>query len=453
MCRLLLLLMFVSVFVKSQNIVEVQANYTTAVLSDLDAFQMDKQVNVYHLESPTYPRKLKKITPNGGYDTNFGVNGILTSSLSNTFNDYKADYLVTDSNIFFIKNNFVEKFDLSGNLDTSFGNNGILPLQIDKLAGYNGNFIFFNSGNIIKKFDKISGIVDPTFQIPLANKFIITDQNLMYTTSGSTIKKYDISTGALDTTFGNQGVYTDTRSGNFIVDSGTSNLYFYFSSSGSTRVIDRFFSNGQLDSTFSAPQIKLTQFLIGNNFEINSVSTDSAGRLLFFGGNLMNKEALIFRLLNNGTVDNTFYDGTTFVDIFNLGTFYYRSTNGYYLKEARLIDDNTYIGTYRTRLGLSSSKYGNVKFVRTSSSLSTKEVKNTTVLIYPNPVKQYVNIKLKNNEKIVNLQVVSMIGKSQIVDNDDIKDNKVNLDFLPTGNYILNITTNKGTYTQKILKK
>ncbi|MGE8432737.1 T9SS type A sorting domain-containing protein [Chryseobacterium joostei] len=419
--------------------VEVQANYTTAVLSNIDAFQMDKQANVYHLESPTYPRKLKKITPNGGYDTNFGVNGVLTSSLSNTFNDYRADYLVTDSNIFFIKNNFVEKFDLSGNLDTSFGNNGILPLQIDKLAGYNGNFIFFNSGNIIKKFDKISGIVDPTFQIPLA-KLIITDQNIMYTTSGNTVKKYNVSTGALDTTFGNQGVYTDTRSGNFIVDNGTSNLYFYFSYSGG-KGINRFFSNGQLDSTFSVPQTELN--LAIQSDDINSVSTDSAGRVLFFGGDLISKIGLIFRLLNNGTMDNTF----------NAGTFCYRKSDGFYLSEVRLVDDNTYIGTYRTRLGLSSSKYGNVKYVRTSSSLSTKEVNNTTVLIYPNPVKQYVNIKLKNNEKIVNLQVVSMMGKSQIVDNDNIKDNEVNLDFLPTGNYILNITTNKGTYTQKILKK
>ncbi|MBP2616053.1 T9SS type A sorting domain-containing protein [Chryseobacterium jejuense] len=440
MYRLLLLSMFVSIFVKSQNIVGVQTNYTTALLSDFDAFQIDKQANVYHLESPTYPRKLKKITPNGDYDTNFGVNGVLTSSLSNTFNDYRADYLVTDSNIFFIKNNFVEKFNSSGNLDTSFGNNGILSLQIDKLAGYNGNFIFFNNGNIIKKFDKISGIVDPTFQIPLANKFIITDQNIIYTTSGSTVKKYDISTGTLDTTFGIQGVYTDTRSGEFIVDNGTSNLYFYFTSSGSNG-INRFFSNGQLDSTFSVPQMELNLAIQQDG--INGVSTDSAGRVLFFGGDLISRIGLIFRLLNNGTIDNTF----------NAGTFYYRKSDGFYLREVRLVDDNTYIGTYRTRLGLSSSKYGNVKYVRTSSSLGIKEVNNTTVLIYPNPVKQYVNIELKNNEKIVNLQVVSMAGTSQVIDVKNIQNNKVNLDFLPIGNYILNITTNKGTYTQKILKK
>jgi hypothetical protein len=433
---------FASIGLKSQYSVGLQANYTTAFSYGFDNFQIDNQGNVYHFEVQTYPRKLKKITPNGYYDTNFGVNGVLTSSLTNPSIADK-NYLVTNNGIFFRNDNFIEKFDLSGNLDTSFGNNGILLLETSgEFLGYNTESVFFYKSGYVKKFNIVTGTVDPIFEVPSIadTRLIVTNQNIIYyITNGSTVRKYDGSTGALDVNFGNQGVLISAV-GRFIVDTATSNLYYHRS-----EIIKRYFPNGQLDNTFSvSPQLEFTGFAMINVPEFQSVSTDSSGKLLFFGGNIMYRRAMIIRLLNNGTIDNTF----------NNGSFYYKKDLAGYIQDVKLVDDNNYICTYSDRLGGSSGyNYGNNKYVRTSTTLSVNEVSNSAISIYPNPVEQYVNIRLEDNEKLLNVEVLSMDGKLNPIDAKDIQNNKVNLGFLPTGNYILNITTNKNKYTQRILKK
>ncbi|QOD61434.1 family 16 glycosylhydrolase [Polaribacter haliotis] len=80
------------------------------------------------------------------------------------------------------------------------------------------------------------------------------------------------------------------------------------------------------------------------------------------------------------------------------------------------------------------------------SSLSVKsEVKKETILIYPNPVKDYVSIKLSDNSEIENIQVFDITGKKIL----NTKTPKFSLKEFSKGIYLLKIRTTSGAVINK----
>lgn len=86
------------------------------------------------------------------------------------------------------------------------------------------------------------------------------------------------------------------------------------------------------------------------------------------------------------------------------------------------------------------------------NSLGINDINSLEFKVYPNPTTDIVNITTKEN--IVSYQVYDMGGKLLVEKNKlDKKEVKVNLESYQKGIYLLNIKTNKRSYTQKVTKK
>ncbi|SHJ94688.1 pectate lyase family protein [Epilithonimonas mollis] len=93
----------------------------------------------------------------------------------------------------------------------------------------------------------------------------------------------------------------------------------------------------------------------------------------------------------------------------------------------------------------------NLYYIKTVyATMSTSDISKAQVTIYPNPVSDYLKIKTAG-EKVLNVKVYSFTGS--LVSNLDGKADSFDLKHLPAGNYIISVTTDKGTVTKKIIKK
>ena len=86
------------------------------------------------------------------------------------------------------------------------------------------------------------------------------------------------------------------------------------------------------------------------------------------------------------------------------------------------------------------------------ASLGINDINNLEFNIYPNPTTDLVNVSTKEN--IVGYQLYDFSGKLLTEKTKvDKKEVKINLESYPKGIYLLNIKTDKRTYTQKVTKK
>lgn len=78
------------------------------------------------------------------------------------------------------------------------------------------------------------------------------------------------------------------------------------------------------------------------------------------------------------------------------------------------------------------------------------EIENEAVLVFPNPVEDYIHLQIGENISDFVMELYDMQGRRLIR-----SENKtaVNVRALPSGTYILQINTNKGTQFQKVVKK
>lgn len=86
------------------------------------------------------------------------------------------------------------------------------------------------------------------------------------------------------------------------------------------------------------------------------------------------------------------------------------------------------------------------------NTLGLADINNLEFKIFPNPTTDFVNITTKEN--IVSYQFYDMNGKLLVGKNKlDKKEIKINLESYPKGIYLLNIQTDKRSYTQKVTRK
>lgn len=112
-----------------------------------------------------------------------------------------------------------------------------------------------------------------------------------------------------------------------------------------------------------------------------------------------------------------------------------------YTCEALLIKDNTlYV--------LDFSDFREPITLEKTETLATDNPKEKIIAIYPNPVKDFLYIKNKNY-KIVKISLFDISGKMVFSG----KTESINMQSLPSGNYVLNIQTNEGFHNFKIIKK
>jgi len=90
----------------------------------------------------------------------------------------------------------------------------------------------------------------------------------------------------------------------------------------------------------------------------------------------------------------------------------------------------------------------------TSSNLNVKANQIKNVFVWPNPTKNYINIKL-DDFKNTNIKIFTLMGEEIFMKNYNLNSEslKLNLNYLSTGVYILEINKNQRKFNQKIIIK
>ncbi|MEO9571859.1 MAG: T9SS type A sorting domain-containing protein [Polaribacter sp.] len=83
------------------------------------------------------------------------------------------------------------------------------------------------------------------------------------------------------------------------------------------------------------------------------------------------------------------------------------------------------------------------------TSLSTNEFLKENVLIYPNPVNDFINISLSNGLQLKSIEVYNIVGKK--IKSSDNKE--IILKEFVSGIYFVKVNTDKGSINQKIIKR
>lgn len=78
-------------------------------------------------------------------------------------------------------------------------------------------------------------------------------------------------------------------------------------------------------------------------------------------------------------------------------------------------------------------------------------ITNSSIKLFPNPAKNFVNINLEKAVGIAKLNVINMLGKQVLVQNLSLGNNTINTSALPKGMYIFNISSDSGTESKKII--
>ncbi|MGE8434114.1 T9SS type A sorting domain-containing protein [Chryseobacterium joostei] len=99
--------------------------------------------------------------------------------------------------------------------------------------------------------------------------------------------------------------------------------------------------------------------------------------------------------------------------------------------------------------GLGTAYIDNI-MVNSETVMSVKEtgVHKKKVILYPNPVVDFIHVNSSN--KIKNVRAYDLVGKKIDV---TLKDGKVDVRNLAAGEYLLNIETEVGDFTEKFIKK
>lgn len=84
-------------------------------------------------------------------------------------------------------------------------------------------------------------------------------------------------------------------------------------------------------------------------------------------------------------------------------------------------------------------------------AMAVNEVKSQDVLIYPNPVKDFINVQVKENTGELTFKILNLNG--QKLSEGKIVNGKINTAYLVAGNYVLVVNGKNLNHTQKFIKK
>ncbi|QNK77968.1 T9SS type A sorting domain-containing protein [Winogradskyella sp. PAMC22761] len=303
----------------------------------------------------------------GDLDTTFGVNGIVTTDVSNNLLDDRIfSVLVKDNGSILVTGDTrsitgdrdfaLTQYDSNGALDTSFGTNGITTLDINNqddranqsalqsdgkiitvgegrntttdiiIARFNSNGILDNSYGVngIFTYDSGDGDFAKSIAVLPDNKVII----------GSRIfQNYVImkitETGSLDNSFGTNGIVTTdlgyldiitdlkVHSDGKILITGFSSRFDSVDDTEDKTLI-RYNSDGSLDTSFNNTGIIFSSFEDGKKDRGQSISIQPDGKIVITGtseDDLGYKNIALSRYNNNGSIDSSFgTNGTTFTN-------------------------------------------------------------------------------------------------------------------------------------------
>ena len=127
---------------------------------------------------------------------------------------------------------------------------------------------------------------------------------------------------------------------------------------------------------------------------------------------------------------------------------------GGFINGQLFVDPNDGVPTISNASGSQKSNFFFAKLANTAcSALSTAEttIEDSQISFYPNPTQDFVMVSTKN--ALQNYAIYSTAGQLMKKGKFENNDNKIPMYQLPPGNYIINITTDKGKLSGKVMKR
>ncbi|MGH1519708.1 T9SS type A sorting domain-containing protein [Chryseobacterium sp. JK1] len=382
--------------------------------------------------------KLVRLNENGTYDMGFGTNGVVSNSnLSTFFNNLGITGPFNFNNVFLTSTNkilvcttaiddqigklAVFRLNENGSVDTGFGNNGLILLEGDM-------------GRLVVQND---------------SKLLLIGQKF----GGAFVKSRYSQDGILDVTYNNTPVsYVPIQNYSTFFCTATgkdNNTYIYGLSSSAASPISlitlmKLNQDGELDSSFGVNGIVNEQYYnnnnnyyVDNNIIYPTLLLDNNNNLFLVclatpTGSAADLNQFVKKFKTDGSVDQGFGNsGVVDIDL-----------NGKeYMASAIMTPDQKVMifGNYQIPL-----KGVITKVLNNTNALSVKnqEIKKDDVSIYPNPVKDILNVK-NAKSKDLPIEIIDASGRSVL--KTIINENKVDISHLEKGIYYLNIvnTTHK----------
>mgnify|MGYP000465537001 FL=1 len=391
----------------------------------------------------------------------------------------------------------IARLNSDGSVDQTFnpgsgvvGNVYNIMIQQDGKIMITGDFTQYN--NIQKKYItrlNSDGSLDTSFNIagsgPSQGVFSITQQNdgkiliaggfTSYNgTSRGRIARLN-NNGTLDQTF-DSSIGSDHILGSVILQSDGKVLIGGFTSftydNISRNSIARLNSDGSLDTSFN-------QFGIGGNLPMSSMTMQSNGKIIISGSFTSYNNVQtggIIRLNTDGSLDSTFTKNSsaTAYSAIVLPNGKILVGGGMYSSRLfRLNADATVDKLFNTEWGVNNIQRvilqpdgkilacGNFnsfigtnkkQIVRISGEdiLSVSENENENIKIYPNPVKDFLNIK--SDELISGYEIYSLDGR-KLMEENKLNNSKIDVSKLTKGNYLIKFQTKGKEQTTKFIKE
>lgn len=410
--------------------------------------------------------RLMRYTDTGSFDTNFGVNGYLTFLPQSTNINQ-----VTSTGIYTLlynsqTSNRIVKYTLAGTVDNSFGTNGdgISEELFAVNSGIVAQQLVINSDESI--YVRISGnqimkiLPNGTLDADYGTKIFNDNVSILQSSDNSLLVKYNNGTseiiskytpqGIIDSTFGNAGeLIIEIPVGLINIFTNKLNEFFILSRSGGFHYITKYTESGKdldfaTNGTFS---IASSSLLPGSlSMTLSKIDFDSTHKILLFGTVAFSPSFfnMISIQYNVDGLPNNNFNGDKNYFLTN------SATNMIYYRNYKIVEDNKFF--FMTAQNIAAPNLTDLtgyKYIK-SDALNTVDYSEKKGLeIYPNPVSDFLNIKLNTKENLQKITIYSADGKLIST----FKDLRNNVQFLSPGIYLTEIITDKNKYYQKIIKK
>ena len=398
-----------------------------------------------------------KLNPNGSLDTSFNGTGVLDIySITNNKMDHTDALFLTSDNKIILSCEYnmtlpdgsnmdyhfgLVRINQDGSVDTTYCTNGFFTTKIHPITT-EGSLEYAN--NILNQSDSKKIMVGITYPYP------------NHTSYNSFVQRMNVD-DTIDTTYGTNGlVYFPSVIGDFNVNDSqllpNDKLLLNFVSSNSSKTT-KLNIDGSLDTTFGISGTSL-DFTGRRNFKM---VLQPDGKILKAG--IKNGQFSISRYNADGSIDTTFgVNGE--VNVVSLGmdvdwNFEESSFSKILLQpDGKIIaGGNSFDGYYQvsTLVRLTNTVLGTLDFTSTKNTLS----------IYPNPIETAATFEftIMNSESIT-IELYDVQGKlvQTIATNKDMASGNHNLPIklsqnLTSGNYFLKLATANGSQSIQIIKK
>jgi uncharacterized delta-60 repeat protein len=422
---------------------------------------------------------LVRLLPDGALDNSFGINGVLTYNNPSIYNYWVLKLFVKeDGKILVIwrptysgnnKKFAVIQLHANGFIDGSFGDSGVKIIDISGL-GYSEepkDAAFMESEGkivIIGRFNSDegtkgamvrlnpNGTLDPSFSFDgkLVTEFftspsalILQENGKLLVISGSHLARFNVD-GTIDYGFGDSGEVNLDFDGYFAEKQSDDKIVLVGESNDNVIALARIHPDGLLDTEFGDGGY--VQYVMPYSISIEDVALQEDDRIVIIGENKDDDDLFVARFDPDGFIDASFSNGG-FAQM-GIGNSYTESAESVSIQ---MVDNKIVLAGYYwsdAETILVARFHGGALL---PPVVATTDVYHLPVSIYPNPVRDELNIELPKGRfevEVFDLQgrLVFSIGEEQ--------SSFVTLDlhFLSPGIYGLKVTGREGSYVEKFVK-